>query len=369
MSTKAVKFSKENTEFVYAIRERVKEYFAEHNISSYGNAEMVIKTIFMISLYLAPYVLLATGVFTSPLMVIIMWVLMGLGASGIGMCVMHDANHGAYSQNPTVNKYIGKWLNLLGGYVGIWKIQHNRLHHSYTNIEEHDEDIAVELVLRLSPHKKRHGFHRLQHIYGWFLYGFMTLSWITVNDYTKLVRYHQNGFLGTKKNIFLEKLLKLSAYKAFYYSVFLVIPIIFFPMAWWMVLVGFLSMHFVAGFILTSIFQLAHVMPDCEYPLPDNEGNMENNWAVHQLLTTTNFSPTSRIFSWCLGGLNYQIEHHLFPKICHVHYRKISKIVQQTAKEFDLPYYVQPTFFHALYEHMKMLRILGKYDSLPAMGN
>ena len=365
MTYKAVKFSKENTDFILTIRERVKEYFSEQDLSSYGNTEMVLKSICMISLYLTPYILMATGVFSNPWLIMLMWILMGLGAAGIGMCVMHDANHGAYSKNPIVNKYIGKWLNLLGGYVGIWKIQHNRLHHSYTNIEEHDEDIAVDLVMRLSPHRKRYKIHRLQHIYGWFLYGFMTLSWITVQDFDKLRRYHQNGFLGNKKNVFVNKLLRLSVNKVIYYAVFLVLPMIFFPMAWWLVLIGFFSMHFVAGVVLASVFQLAHVMPTSEFPLPDEEGNMENNWAIHQLLTTTNFSPTSRIFSWCLGGLNYQIEHHLFPKICHVHYRKISKIVKETAEEFNLPYYVQPTFFHALYEHMRMLRNLGKYDTLP----
>jgi linoleoyl-CoA desaturase len=104
------------------------------------------------------------------------------------------------------------------------------------------------------------------------------------------------------------------------------------------------------------------VVPSSEYPTPDEEGQLQNNWAIHQMLTTANFSPKSSFFSWYIGGLNYQIEHHLFPNICHVHYRKISAIVKQTAQEFGVPYNVQPNFVKAVWSHGKMLKKLGRYD-------
>ena len=158
---------------------------------------------------------------------------------------------------------------------------------------------------------------------------------------------------------------ELTLWKIFYYVYTLILPLILLPFAWWWILIGFLSMHFVCGVILGSVFQSAHVMPDVNFPLADKEGNMDNHWAVHQLLTTTNFSPTSRVFSWFIGGLNYQIEHHLFPNICHVHYKKLSVIVRKTAEEFGLPYYSKKNFIVAVMNHIQMLRNLGRYDLNP----
>ena len=135
---------------------------------------------------------------------------------------------------------------------------------------------------------------------------------------------------------------------------------IFAPVAWWVVLGSFVIMHLIAGFILSAIFQPAHVMPSSEYPLPTETGMIENDWAVHQLHTTCNFAPKARFFTWFVGGLNYQIEHHLFPSISHMHYRRISKVVKETAKEYGLPYHSQKTFFHALWYHGKMLYMLGR---------
>ncbi|MEM7371173.1 MAG: acyl-CoA desaturase [Bacteroidota bacterium] len=349
------------------LRRRVKGYFEERNLSPHANTEMVVKTIVMVSAYLVPYLLMLLGVISSTPAMLITWAFMGFAVAGIGMCVMHDANHLAYSDNAIVNRNIGYLLNIIGGFVANWKIQHNRLHHSYTNIDHHDEDIAPRLVLRLCPHKKRYGFHRIQHIYGWFLYGFMTIAWITVKDFNRLFKYRESGFLKDKNGQFEILLTKLVFLKIGYYGLFLVLPIMLIPVAWWITALGFFFMHFVAGLTLAVVFQLAHVMPTSEYPLPNEQGSMENNWAIHQMITTTNFSPNNRAFSWYLGGLNFQIEHHLFPQICHVHYRNISPIVKQTAEEFGIPYFVQPTFVKALGQHKEMLKKLGRFDEIPAV--
>jgi len=132
------------------------------------------------------------------------------------------------------------------------------------------------------------------------------------------------------------------------------------PYAWWQVFIGFFAMHYVSGFILSVIFQPAHVIDGTDYPEPDAEGRLENNWAIHQLRTTTNFAQRSKIFSWYVGGLNLQVEHHLFPNVCHVHYRKISKIVKETAEEFQLPYKSYDTFAQAMVGHAKLLKELGQ---------
>jgi linoleoyl-CoA desaturase len=129
---------------------------------------------------------------------------------------------------------------------------------------------------------------------------------------------------------------------------------------WWATILAFFTMQFICGLLLTTIFQLAHIMPTTKFPLPDTKGNVQESWAIHQLLTTTNFAPKSRIMSWYVGGLNYQIEHHLFPNICHIHYKKISPIVKKTAQEFGIPYHSEPNFFKAIASHIKMLKMLGR---------
>jgi linoleoyl-CoA desaturase len=188
----------------------------------------------------------------------------------------------------------------------------------------------------------------------------MTLVWIGVKDYFRLIKYQKEGLVKKQKANIRREWLILFASKAFYFSYIIVLPLVLLPIAWWQLLIGFVAMHYVAGFILAVIFQPAHVIDGTEYPLPNEEGKMENSWAIHQLHTTTNFANNNRILSWYVGGLNYQVEHHLFPNICHIHYRKISTIVKQTAEEFGLPYKSEPTFIGALVGHAKLLKQLGE---------
>jgi linoleoyl-CoA desaturase len=131
-------------------------------------------------------------------------------------------------------------------------------------------------------------------------------------------------------------------------------------MSWWGTLLAFFWMHFIAGMVLALIFQPAHVINETEFYVPNEDLTVENHWAIHQLKTTANFANNSPIFSWYVGGLNYQVEHHLFPNICHVHYNKISKIVKETAKEYGVPYYSGQSFFGAVHNHFSMLNKLGK---------
>ncbi len=360
MSHSTAKFPREtDTEFLQTLRKRIDEYFQSNNIDRFGNAEMVLKTIVMASLYLVPFGIMLSGVVTNPWVIFLLWVVMGVGMAGIGLSIMHDANHGAYSKNRQVNNYLSYFLNLVGGNRATWRIQHNILHHSYTNIEGMDEDIdPIGGAVRFSPHQKHYKFHKLQQYYAWFLYGFLTLSWITTKEFFQVFRFEKKG-IASSQGSFKKLITELIIWKVVYYAYILVLPMILMPASPWLILLSFLSMHFVSGFIVSCIFQLAHVMPTSEYPLPNDLGVMENNWAIHQILTTANFSPSSKFFSWCIGGLNYQIEHHLFPNICHVHYKHISKIVKSTAKEFDLPYNSQPYFATAMVSHFKMLKELG----------
>lgn len=364
MSIQAIKFNrKDRPEFVRELRKRVNQYFKENNISKYANWNMRVKTAFMVALYFTPLILMLTGVVTNLWMIMLMWVLMGIGMSGIGLSVMHDANHGAYSRNKHVNNALGFLMNFLGGYHVNWRIQHNVLHHSFTNVDGHDEDIE-NAVMRLSPHQEHKPIHKLQIVYAPFFYGIMTIYWLVGKDFDGVIRYHKKDLLKAEGKTFAGALTEVIVHKLWYLALTLVLPMMILPIAWWQTLLGFLLMHFICGLFLALIFQPAHVIEETEFLDADETGSMENSWAIHQLRTTANFANSSRIFSWFVGGLNYQIEHHLFPNICHVHYRKISKIVKETAQEFGLPYHQHKTFYHAVRSHFRLLYQLGmgKYD-------
>jgi linoleoyl-CoA desaturase len=364
MASKSLTFATTSRDFVTTLNARVHDYFKKHNISRHGNQEMVIKTMVMFGLYLVPYLLIITSIVTGTFWLIALVVIMGFGLAGIGLSVMHDANHGAYSKKPWINTVIGYSLNLIGANSFNWKIQHNVLHHSYTNVHEEDEDISPRGVLRLSPHTAWKSMHRFQFIYAWFLYGLMTIVWMVVKDFVRIVRYHKNGMAKkSNANIKIEWAILLCT-KLFYVSYIFVIPVLATDLLWWEVLIGIFIMQYLAGFILAIIFQPAHVIEGTEYPLPDENRMLENNWAVHQLLTTTNFATNSKWFTWYVGGLNFQIEHHLFPHICHVHYSKIAGMVEETAREFGLPYHCKRTFWEAIASHAKLLKQLGKRPPL-----
>lgn len=279
--------------------------------------------------------------------------------AGIGMGVMHDAIHGSYSKNKKVNKVLGYTFNLIGANDRIWRIQHNMLHHTFTNIDHADDDINMPIFLRVSPHSKHYQLHRFQYLYIWFFYSLSTISWITAKDFVRLFRYKKMGFITSQKEFKLN-LAKMIGWKVLYYSYALILPIIFLPMSWWIIVLAFLIMHLVVGLLVSVIFQIAHIMPATEFPLPNQEGTMTNDWYSHQFFTTTNFSPKNKLLYWAVGGLNYQIEHHVLPDICHVHYKNISPIVAETAKEFGIPYHVKSNLFQALKDHINMLRWLGK---------
>lgn len=359
-----VKFApKGENGFYDVVKQRVEAYFEVNGLTRYADNAMRIKTFAMLALYFVPFFIMVSGLAAGNLWFYYsMWILMGLGIVGIGASVMHDSNHGAYSGNKRLNNLLGNVLNILGGYSHNWKIQHNILHHTYTNLEGLDEDIDAGILLRMSPHKPRYGFHRFQHLYAWFLYMIMNLFWVTIKDYRQLIRYEQNGMLKKQKISLRKALWELSLLKVVYIAYVIVLPILFSGVMWYHVLLGFVIMQVIAGLALACIFQPAHVMETSTFPDPPEDRRMEDNWAVHQLRNTTNFCPNSVITSWFIGGLNYQIEHHLFPHICHIHYPKIAPIVATVAKEFQLPYNVLPTFAHALYEHGRMLKVLGRPD-------
>lgn len=357
MDQKRLKFAKESEgEFYKTLKRRINSYFEQNDIPRTGNLSMYLKSVVMLLLYFVPYIIIITGTVTEPLGFVALWVLMGVGMSGIGLSIMHDANHGAYSQNRAVNRAMGLTMNAIGCNASTWKLQHNVLHHSYTNIHGADEDIDTSGLMRFSPHQSRKWFHRFQHYYAWFFYGLMTINRITAKDFTQMVRFRK---IGLVKNAYRREIMQIVLWKVLYFSYMLVLPLLLLPVSPWLIIVSFVFMHMVNGLILSLVFQSAHVMPTSEFHAPDDSGTMKNNWAVHQMLTTANFSPANKALTWFIGGLNFQIEHHLFSNICHVHYKNLSSIVKTTAEEFGIPYISNRTFISAIADHARFLKKLG----------
>ena len=366
MNTPHIKFSRiDSAKFFRTLNKRVNSYFKENNIQRTGNWKLHLKTVVMFSLYLTPYFLLLTLDFPTWAQ-ILFTIIMGVGMAGVGMNVMHDANHGSYSSKKWINKIMGGSMYILAGNVYNWQVQHNVLHHTYTNIHGHDEDMEAGRIIRFSKHAKWRRFHKFQQYYSVLLYGLLTFNWAITTDFKQTRRYLSKKLSYGKLPKPITQWSILIITKMIYMGLWIVIPILFFNIAWWKILIGFFIMHYVAGLILSIVFQLAHIVEDTDMPLPDNTGNMKNTWAIHQLFTTVNFSTKNKVVNWFTGGLNHQVEHHIFPNISHVHYSKISEIVKETTKEFNLPYHEYKTTRSAIIAHFKYLKQMGLKPTIPA---
>ena len=354
-----IKFtSKDKVEkqFVIDLRKKVNDYFKGNHISTKANAAMVLKTVILISSYLVPF-LIILFIPINALIAFGLVVLMGFGIAGIGMGVMHDACHGAYSKKHWVNNLLAGTLYLLGSNVLNWKIQHNVLHHTYTNISGLDEDIDSKGPIRLSQNKPLKAYHKYQFIYAFLFYGLMTITMLT-NDFTRLYKYHKAGLIKSQNKKMASEFAKMFFRKIVYLSFILGLPLWLTDFSILQIGLGFFIMHWTASIILSFVFQMAHVVEGATQPVLQE--NIQTDWSVHQLNTTSDFARNNRFLSWYVGGLNFQIEHHLFPNICHVHYKQLAPLVEQTAKEYGLIYNLKPTFRSALLSHVYRLKELGK---------
>jgi linoleoyl-CoA desaturase len=366
MTENSLTFSRNDpAKFFRTLNKRVNGYFKDNNIKRTGDYRIWLKTIAMFILFLGPYFLMLT-LTINPWVQLLLTVVMGIGMAGIGMNVMHDGNHGSFSNKEWINRLMGSSIYILAGNVYNWKVQHNVLHHTYTNIHGHDEDLEAGRILRFSKHSKWQKHHKFQHYYSILLYGLLTINWAITTDWIQMKRYMKRKLSYGKLPNPTLNWSKLVISKLIYIAMWIVLPMIFIDLAWWKILLGFFVMHYTAGLILSVVFQLAHVMDEAEMPLPEENGTMKNTWAIHQLKTTVNFGAKSKIINWYTGGLNHQVEHHIFPNISHVHYNKIAEIVKTTAKEFNLPYNEYKTTRKAIAAHFKYLKEMGMNPALQA---
>jgi linoleoyl-CoA desaturase len=279
--------------------------------------------------------------------------------AAIGFNVMHDGSHGSFSENKVMNKVAAHSISMLGANHFLWNMKHNMIHHTFTNVDGVDDDIEIGVLMRMAPTQKRLKGHKFQHIYFWFLYMMLYIFWIFFTDYKKY--FAQKIGDVPLKPMSLKDHITFWVVKIYHAAVFVVVPIYFLGWAAW--LVGFIIITFFAGFVLSIVFQLAHTVEQTEFPVASiEEHKLPDEFAAHQIKTTANFATKSKLVSWLVGGLNFQIEHHLFPKISHVHYPAISNIIRTVCAEYQLQYIEYPTTRKAIAAHVRFLKHMGRYD-------
>lgn len=334
----------------------MERYFAERGLAKTRNWRMLLKTAVILASLPVFYVLL---VFFSSSLLMAAIAAFGIaqGFVLIGFNIMHDSNHGSYSKSNRINRALSFTMDLIGGSHLLWRQKHNVLHHTYTNINELDSDLHTQGLLRLSPDQDWRPWHRFQHLYAFPVYSLLTLSWVAYGDFQKLLSGRIGQYRLPKASPLEVATLFLA--KIFYFGYMIALPLLFHPVLY--VLIAFVGIHLVMGFTLSLTFQLAHTLEGTAFPRPDPEtGSIENEWAIHQVETTANFAPKSRLAAWYLGGLNFQIEHHLFSDVCHIHYPAISRIVEKTCGDFSIDYVGYKTLHSAVSAHYRFLKTLGR---------
>ncbi|WP_262245495.1 fatty acid desaturase family protein [Parapedobacter soli] len=349
-------FNSINKPFASTLRKRVSDYFKTQQLASTGNSRLYIKSITLVTTAISLYIILL--VLTMPVWLsCLLCILLGINFAAIGFNIMHEGGHQSFSKNKLLNTISAYTLNMLGGTIYFWKQKHNINHHTYTNIDGLDHDIDVKFM-RMHTDQPHRWFHRFQFAYWFILYGISYIAWVLFQDFEKYFS-GKMGQQAERKTMPLREHLIFWATKATYIAVYLVIPVI--SVGWFPALIGWLIAGVSCGLFLAIVFQLAHVVEATQFPVANEDsGKIEQEWMVHQLSTTANFATGSRTVSWLLGGLNFQVEHHLFPRISHVHYPAINKLVKATCKEFGVTYLEHRTMGAAFISHLRHIYRLGR---------
>lgn len=351
--------SRESNSFDSVLKDRTNQYFNNAHISKKANALMYTKSAFFMGGWLLIYLVILSAPLP-PFILLLLAMLLGFFLTCIGFNIGHDAIHGAYSTDPWISRIACLAFEFIGASSYTWKIRHNVIHHTYTNIIGSDGDLESMPLLRFCVKPGRKWYHSYQHFYAPILYCFVTLVWVLNKDFKHLREEKRDQRLNMPPPP--SAIVGIVACKMFHYTVCLLIPFLVLGLPFWQILIGFFAMHFVAGFVMATVFQLGHIVEGPDFLACPATLKIDDSWAVHQLKTSANFG-SGILATWFCGGLNYQIEHHLFPTVCHVHYPALAKIVSQTAREFNLPYHDLGSFSAGLRSHFRMLRYFGRTDA------
>ena len=349
-----LKFNGDNS-FHRELRRRVEAQFKASGTRQRDSAAMYLKTAVILAAFAISYIALVFFA-SNGWQALAISVALGTTVAGIGFNVMHDGGHQAYSDRRWVNRLMALTLDLVGGSSYIWQWKHARFHHTWVNVAEHDSDIDLGVLGRLSPEQPWRPWHRWQHLYLWVLYGVTAIRWHVYGDFRDMI----SGTVGERR---------FDRPRGWDLAGFVIGKLVFFMLAFGLplffhsigaVLLFYATTSAVAGVLLALVFQMAHVVEEADFPAPNaTSRQMDTPWAVHQLETTVDFSRDSRVLSWLIGGLNFQIEHHLFPRISHVHYPAVARVVEATCREYGITYRTHRSFAAGIASHYRWLRQLA----------
>ena len=342
-----------NRDFFQTLKNRVDDYFLHNKLSKQGGFFLYAKSAAILGVEILLYLLLISN-WLSATGYILTYMLFGITTGLLNFMIVHEVLHGGFSPYHRLNKVLGYLFDITGISSYVWKVTHNTLHHTYTNIPGFDADIDKAITLRLNPKDTLRKFHHYQNYYAFFLYSLVTINWVFYADYSLFFKEIREN-KAPRSEIILFFILKVV-------NLFLLVglPLLLLQLPWWVIILGYFCGHLTSGLFISTVFQLAHVVESTGYAEPNDAGIIKNNWAAHELATTCDFAPDNLWLNWLLGGLNLQVEHHLFPLISHVHYPALQKIVKQTAAEYGLPYNECPTVASALVSHYTKLKELGR---------
>jgi linoleoyl-CoA desaturase len=354
-----VSFDNSANEFQVNLRRRVDEFFARTGRRPRDCPSMYAKTAILLVAFATLYVFLVFGA-RAWWQAVPLSVLLGLAAAAIGLNVQHDGVHQSYSRRAWVNRLMASSLDVLGGSSYIWGRRHSVYHHTYVNIAGHDTDIDLGSLGRLAPQQRRRWFHRWQHVYMWLLYGFMTMHWQLYDDFESVAKGRVRAHRLARP--VRAHLVQFIAGKSVFLALAFGVPLLMHSVG--AVLAFYALTAMVIGFTLSVTFQLAHCVEEAGFAAPAPlTGRIDNAWAVHQVESTVDFARRNRALAWFLGGLNFQIEHHLFPRVCHVHYPALAPLVEQTCREYGLRYSENPSVWAGVASHYRWLRRMGTAEA------
>ena len=356
---RSLRFTQQH-KFQKALNERVQAYLRENHLPARDVPAMYLKTGITLAWWLAAYLLLLLGHF-SPWVNLALCIVWGMAIAAVGFNIMHDSNHGGYSDNPNINKIISLSAEMLGMSGFRWRVKHNVWHHTYTNIAGFDDDVEAYGLMRLTPRDPWKPLHKGQAWYFPLVYAFTAFDFIIKDLMMAVAGKTDANHIYPRMNA-LDQVIFWGG-KLFFFAIMFAIPLQIYP--WWQVLIGFFIVMMTAGVVMSIVFQLAHINGDAAFPVPvGSPAHIENEWAVFQIETTADFAPRNFLLNWYIGGLNYQIEHHLLPHICHINYPRLAPIVRATCEEFGIRYQCYPTWREAFACHWRELRLLGQPSEL-----
>jgi len=339
--------------FPKVLRRRLDRFFVDRNISPKADRTMWVKIAAGLTVLVGSWIAIYS-LGPDSWKFVGLYVLSGLAQTFLLLNIAHDSNHNAISSVPSVNKALNYVFDLCGINSYMWRILHHRGHHSCINVHGEDDALTGRGILRFTPHEPRKPLQRFQHIYALFLYALFSLDYVFVRDF-ECFFFPSHDYLSRTRHPARECAILFGG-KAFYLTYMLILPVVVLGKSPWLVASAFVLVHLIIGLTVALVFQTTHTI-DSTY-FPSDRGEFDNG-VYHIFATTADYATSNPLVSWLAGGLNHHIVHHLCPFVCHTHYAPLTRIVEETAKEFGVPYRQHPTMTRAIKHHLILLKQLG----------